>query len=116
MGKRKLRLSVHRKNEEGKKKAMKTLQVEHPPQPDVIQPPVKEQDCLSVSIPLHFFTESCVSSLRPSRMRKVVECVNKMADDIATKKQVSIRSHRNDIATGGGNNSHKNDIATGRWH
>ena len=29
------------------------------------------------------------------------------------KKQVSIRSHRNDIAPGGGNNSHKNDIATG---
>ena len=36
-----------------------------------------------------------------------------MADDIATEKQVSIRSHRNDIATGDGNNSHKNDIATG---
>ena len=63
MGKRKFRLSVHRKNEERKKKAMKTLQVEHPPQPDVTPPPVKEQDCLPVSIPLHFFTESCVSSL-----------------------------------------------------
>ena len=35
------------------------------------------------------------------------------ADDIATKIQASVRSHRNDIATGGGNNSHKNDIATG---
>ena len=35
-----------------------------------------------------------------------------MADDIATEKQVSIRSHRNDIATGGGTNSHRNDIAT----
>ena len=37
-------------------------------------------------------------------------------DDIATEKQVSIRSHRNDIATGGGGggtNSHRNDIATG---
>ena len=39
----------------------------------------------------------------------------KMADDIATKKQVSIRGHRNDIATstGGGNNSHRSDIDTG---
>ena len=38
--------------------------------------------------------------------------IRKMVDDITTKKQVSIRSHRNDIATSGGKNSHKNDIAT----
>ena len=50
-----------------------------------------------------------------------------MANDIATEKQVSIKSHRNDIATGGGNNiatkmilppgggtnSHRSDIDTG---
>ena len=35
------------------------------------------------------------------------------AEDIATEKQVSIRSHRIDIATGGGANSHRNDIDTG---
>ena len=34
-----------------------------------------------------------------------------MADDIATEKQVSMRSHKNDIATGGGTN--RSDIDTG---
>ena len=43
---------------------MKALQLEHLPQPEVMPPPVKE-DCLValISIPLDFFTESCVSSL-----------------------------------------------------
>ena len=35
-----------------------------------------------------------------------------LAKDIDTKKQVSLRSHRSDIATGGGNNSHRSDIVT----
>jgi len=29
------------------------------------------------------------------------------------QKQVSIRSHRSDITTGGGTNSHRSDIASG---
>ena len=35
-----------------------------------------------------------------------------MAEDIDTKKEVSLRSHRSDITTGGGNNSYRSDIAT----
>ena len=66
MGKRKFRLSVHRKNEE-RKKAMKKLQVMNPRQADLVvkelTPSAQEQDCLiPISIPLCFFIESCVTS------------------------------------------------------
>jgi len=64
MGKRKFRLSVHRKNEERKKVKNKERELEVHPMEQVT--PATQQEsatkCLTISIPLHFFTESHIST------------------------------------------------------